>query len=168
MDGTLRRTMLLLVGLCAASAQSQTIQLGDARPADSAARRQSVELQTATATVKAGQPEWVEVRFQVHPGMHINSHTPHDELLIPTLFEAAGEHDVKVLHVEYPTGIPLRLDVGQGETLSTYQGEFALRLQVTAPKGESTLDGTLRYQACDSRSCFPPKVLPVRVAVVGR
>jgi hypothetical protein len=167
MSGMLRGTMLLLVGMCAAGGYAQTIQLGDARPADNPARRQSVELQTATATVKAGQPDWVEVRFQVHPGMHINSHTPHDELLIPTSFEA-GEHDLKVLRVEYPTGVPLRLDVGQGETLSTYQGEFALRLQVTAPKGDSTLDGTLRYQACDSRSCFPPKLLPVRVAVVGR
>ncbi len=167
MSGTLRRTVLLLVGICAASGHAQTIQLGDTRPADSAARRQSVELQTATATVKAGQPDWVEVRFQVHPGMHLNSHTPHDELLIPTSFEA-GEHDLKVMHVEYPAGVPLRLEVGQGETLSTYQGEFALRVQVTAPKGDSTLAGSLRYQACDARSCFPPKLLPVRIAVLGR
>jgi hypothetical protein len=39
-------------------------------------------------------------------------------------------------------------------------------LRVTAPKpGEGTLNGVLRYQACDNAACFPPRTLPVRVAV---
>ncbi len=152
-------------GLAAGAAQE--IQLGD-RPAESAVRRQSVELDTAQVTVTAGRPDWVELRFRVNPGMHINSHAPHDELLVPTSLEAGGASAVKVVNAEYPAGIPLRLDVGQGEMLSTYQGQFAVRVQVVAPKGEAVLEGALRYQACDARSCFPPKSLPVRVSVTAR
>ena len=147
-------------------AKAQEIRLGDTAGA-AAARRQRVELHTDSVAVKAGKPDWIELRFQVDPGMHINSHTPHDELLVATALEA-GAGPVKIIGQEYPAGIPLRLEVGQGEVLSTYQGEFAVRLQVVAPKGDAVLEGVLKYQACDARSCFPPKALPVRVAVVGR
>lgn len=145
---------------------AQEIQIGGLGQGSGGARQQSVELQTASLKVKAGTPDWVELRFQIRPGMHINSHAPHDELLVPTSLETNGA--LKVVGSEYPAGIPLRLEVGAGEVLSTYQGEFAVRLQVVAPKGDGELVGTLRYQACDSRSCFPPRVLPVRVAVVAR
>lgn len=155
--------LMMAPGFCA-----QEIQLGDAGIAAAPARRQHVELETDAVQVKAGKPDWVELRFRVQPGMHVNSHTPHDELLVPTQLELRGADAVKVVGQEYPAGIPLRLEVGGGETLSTYQGEFRVRLQVVAAKGENALDGTLHYQACDARACFPPRSLPVRVAVSAR
>jgi hypothetical protein len=163
------RVMLALVlGVMASSGGRAQIQIGGLGAGESGARKQAVELTTATATVGAEHPDWVELRFRVAPGMHINSHSPHDELLVPTSLDAGGAGAVKVVKAEYPAGIPLRLEIGQGEVLSTYQGEFAVRLQVVAPKGDGLLDGVLRYQACDARSCYPPKTLPVRVAVTGR
>ena len=155
-----------LSAIAAGVGRGQEIRLGDG-PGVAAAGRQRVGLHTDSVAVKAGKPDWVELRFQVDPGLHINSHTPHDELLVPTALEVGGGA-VKVVGQEYPAGIPLRLEVGQGEVLSTYQGEFAVRVQVLAPKGDGMLEGVLRYQACNARSCFPPKSLPVRVAVVGR
>jgi hypothetical protein len=161
------RSCLLTVWLGCLAVQAQQIQLGDAAPV-SGVRRQHVELETAAATVKAGAADWVELRFQVEPGMHINSHTPKDELLVPTALEVSGG-PVRVVKQEYPAGIPLRLDVGAGEVLSTYQGEFRVRLQVlAAAKGDAELEGTLRYQACDAHSCYPPKNLPVHVAVTAK
>ena len=146
----------------------QEIQLGD-RPAEtSPARRQHVQLETDAVQAKAGRPDWVELRFRVNPGLHINSHAPHDELLVPTSLEVEGGGQVKVVGQEYPAGVPLRLDVGAGEVLSTYQGEFRVRLQLVAAKGDAVLEGVLRYQACEARSCFPPKSLPVRVVVAAR
>ena len=146
-------------------AHGQEIQLGDARPAESAAKRQHVTLETDAVTVVAGKPDWVELRFRIDPGLHINSHTPHDELLVPTTLDLQG---VKLVGQEYPAGIPMHLDIGSGETLSTYQGEFRVRLQVVAAKGQGVLGGTLRYQACDARSCFPPKSFPVQVSYTAR
>ena len=54
--------------------------MGDAQPV----HRAHVELLSSAAEVKAGEPQMVELRFRVEDGFHINSHTPKDELLIPT------------------------------------------------------------------------------------
>ena len=41
-------------------------------------------------------------------------------------------------------------------------------LRVEAPRGASTLNGVLRYQACDNASCFPAKTLPSKIAIAAR
>src|SRR5579875_2431902 len=83
----------LSLALClrgVAVGRAQEIQLGTEVPGGSAARRQHVELETQTAQVKAGKPDWVELRFRIDTGLHINSHTPHDELLVATTLEPAA------------------------------------------------------------------------------
>lgn len=117
--------------------------------------------------VAAGKPEIVELRFRVDEGFHVNSHTPKDELLIPTMLKLDNTTGVKVVGVEYPAGSPFKLS-GDGQTLDVYQGEFRVRLRVVVPKGQSTLKGGLRYQACDSASCFPTRTLPVDVPITGK
>lgn len=152
--------------LCSVAA-AQEIQLG-ARPMAARAR---VVLLTDAAEVKAGREQMVELRFRVEPGFHINSHQPKDETLIPTVFQA-DKSGVAVAGVQYPAGVPFQLtlpgDSGRGERLDVYQGEFRVVVRVVAAAGSSTLVGSLRYQACDNASCFPPRVLPVRVLVTGR
>ena len=157
-----------LIGLCVAvlglSAQAQEIRLGDAQPV----HRAHVELLSSAAEVKAGEPQMVELRFRVEDGFHINSHTPKDELLIPTAIRFNTGSVVKVVDEAFPQGSTFRLPVGDGETLDVYQGEFRVEVKVVAPKGSSTLVGVLKYQACDNAVCYPPKTLPVVVAVTGK
>ena len=117
--------------------------------------------------VPAGKPAVVELRFRVEEGFHVNSHTPKDELLIPTVLKLEDAAGVKVVGVEYPKGSAFKLP-GNGEMLDVYQGEFRVRLQVVVPKGQSTLTGGLRYQACDSAACFPPRTLAVDVPITGK
>lgn len=149
----------------ALAAGAQEIQLGDARPA--APKKQHVELLTDSITVAAKKPEDVELRFRVGPGLHINSHAPKDETLIPTVLRVEPG-PIKILGEQYPAGKPFHLNIGAGEDLDTYQGEFRVHLRVDAPTGTSVLAGTLRYQACDNASCFPPRNLPVKVVVSAR
>lgn len=132
-----------------------------------AAHRGHVELVSDSVQVLAGQPQVVELRFRVDDGFHINSHTPNDELLIPTVLKLDAGGGVKVEDEQYPKGETFRLPLGDGETLSVYQGEFRVKVRLTAAKGASTLNGVLHYQACDNASCFPPRTLPVMVAVTG-
>jgi DsbC/DsbD-like thiol-disulfide interchange protein len=142
---------------------AQEIQLGSA----ATPHKVHVELLSDAVAVKAGEPQVVELRFRVQDGFHINSHTPKDELLIPTELQLNAASGVKVAGEQYPKGSTFRLPVGSGETLDVYQGEFRVTVKVVAPKGSSTLVGVLKYQACDNAVCYPPKSLPVVVTVTG-
>jgi hypothetical protein len=142
---------------------AQEIQLGDAP----VAHRSHVEFLSSAAEVKAGEPQVVVLRFRVEDGFHINSHTPKDELLIPTAIRFNTGGEVKIVDEQYPKGSTFRLPVGSGETLDVYQGEFRVSVRVVVPKGPSTLVGVLKYQACDNAVCYPPKTMPVVMAVTG-
>jgi DsbC/DsbD-like thiol-disulfide interchange protein len=144
-------------------AGAQEIQLG----ADSgaAAKKGHVVLLSDALEVEAGKPAVVELRFRVDQGFHVNSHTPASDLSIPTVLKLENASGVKVLGEEYPKGSAFKL---ADDTLDVYQGEFRVRLRVVVPKGQSTLKGGLRYQACDNAACFPPRTLAVNVAVTGK
>jgi len=144
---------------------AQEIQLGEAR---AAAHKGHVTLLSDGVTLSPAKVQTVELRFRVEPGFHINSHTPKDELLIPTELKLDSANSVAVLGEQYPAGTPFRLTVGNGETLDVYQGEFRVTVKLSAAQGASLLTGSLRYQACDNAACFPPKTLPVKVALSGR
>jgi hypothetical protein len=159
---------VLFVALMCCAARAQEIQFGEAR---AAANKGHVVLVSDAIEVEAGKPQVVELRFRVEQGFHINSHTPKDELLIPTVLKLDAASGVKIVSEDYQKGLAFRLSVGSaagsGELLDVYQGEFRVRLRVVAPKGASTLTGLLRYQACDNAACFPPKTLPVTIAVTA-
>ncbi len=145
-------------------ARAQEISLDGPRPA----AKQHLVLLSDAVQVEAGKPQVVELRFRVDPGFHINSHNPHDETLIPTVLKLDAGDGVQAQDATYPAGTAFRLAVGAGQTLDVYQGEFRVLVKVVARKGEWSLTGGLRYQACDSAACFPPRTLPVRVAVEAR
>jgi DsbC/DsbD-like thiol-disulfide interchange protein len=153
-----------LVAVLGLSASAQEIQLGAAP----VAHKGHVELLSDAVDVKAGEPQVVELRFRVQDGFHINSHTPNDELLIGTALQLNPANGVKVVEEQYPKGSTFRLPLGSGATLDVYQGEFRVSVRLVAPKGSSTLTGALKYQACDNAICYPPKTLPVMVAVTAR
>ena len=156
--------------LCALSlpAATQEIHL-DTGPTSKPSQAQRVTLETDSLTVEAGKPNWVELRFRIAPALHINSHLPKDETLVPTSFQAEPSSGLRLLRTEFPAGMPFRLTVGTGEVLSTYQDELHLRLELeVVAKGDLLLNGKLHYQACDNASCFPPRDLPVQLAIHAR
>jgi hypothetical protein len=157
--------LLLTFALAAPMVRAQGISFEDP---SAAAKKPHVVLASDTLVVEAGKAQDVELLFRVDEGYHINSHTPKDELLIPTALTLNAGPGVKVISETYPKGAAFKLEVGDGEVLDVYQGEFRVRLRVVAARGDSTLMGSLRYQACDHAACFPPKTLVVRVAVQGK
>lgn len=156
--------MMMLILVHTGIASPQEIRLGDAR---STAGRGHVEFLSDAIDTSGVQPATVALRFRVDPGFHINSHAPKDELLLPTELKLEPGA-VKIIAEEYTPGVPFRLPVGAGDTLDVYQGEFHVLVRLVAPKGPSTLIGSLHYQACDNAGCFPPRTLPIRVAVTGK
>lgn len=157
----MRGLLLALVALGSTAACAQGI-VGLPAPASA---KGHVSYAPEVTEIAAGKPAVIELSFRVDSGFHVNSHTPSSELLIPTALKLDGVAGVKVLEQEYPKGSPFKVG---GDTLDVYQGEFRVRLRVVAPKGATTVSGTLRYQACDNAACYPPRSLPVSVAITGK
>ncbi len=119
-------------------------------------------------SVAAGKRGVLELHFRVVDGFHVNSHTPKSELLIPTRIELQPATGVKAEAVEYPAGTSYSFSFDPTEKLDVYSGDFTVKLPVVAEAGTHTVDGTLRYQACDHAACYPPKSLPVQVIFTAK
>lgn len=118
--------------------------------------------------VTAGKRSALELNFRVVNGFHVNSHTPKSELLIPTKITLQPAAGVKAEAVEYPMGQSYSLSFDPSEKLDVYSGAFTIKLPVVAEAGMHTVEGTLRYQACDHAACYPPKSLPVQVIFTAK
>ena len=114
-------------------------------------------------TVVANKQATLELRFQIVNGYHVNSHTPKSDFLIPTVVTLQPAAGVKTGELQYPHGMPYSFSFDPGTKLDVYAGSFSVKVPVVAKSGEHTLEGTLRYQACDNASCYPPRTVPVKV-----
>ncbi|MCU1320142.1 MAG: hypothetical protein JWP98_1660 [Edaphobacter sp.] len=119
-------------------------------------------------SVKAGKRGVLELHFRVQDGFHVNSHTPKSELLIPTKLTLQPAAGVKAEALEYPVGTAYSFSFDPSEKLDVYSGAFTVKLPVVAEAGAHTVEGTLRYQACDNAACYPPKSLPVQVIFTAK
>jgi DsbC/DsbD-like thiol-disulfide interchange protein len=114
-------------------------------------------------TVAANKPATVELRFQIVTGYHVNSHTPKSEFLIPTAVTLQPAAGVKAGALQYPHGMPYSFASDPNTKLDVYAGTFTVKLPVVASAGEHSIDGTLKYQACDNASCYPPRSVPLKI-----
>lgn len=120
------------------------------------------------AATQAHSKQDVELRFVIQSGLHINSNTPHSPYLIPTKLTLDQPAGVEISKVEYPQGVDYHFEFSPKDALSVYTGEFGVRVQVHAKPGHYTLHGQLRYQACDDRTCNPPKTLPLTLNLAAK
>jgi DsbC/DsbD-like thiol-disulfide interchange protein len=118
--------------------------------------------------VAAGKRSVLELHFRVIDGFHVNSHTPKSELLIPTQITLQPATGVKAEAVQYPAGTSYSFSFDPTEKLDVYSGAFTVKLPVVADAGTHTVDGTLRYQACDHAACYPPRSLSVQVIFTAK
>jgi DsbC/DsbD-like thiol-disulfide interchange protein len=119
-------------------------------------------------TVPAGKPASVALHFRIAPGLHINSHTPGEEELIPTTFSIPEGSGVRLDGAVYPSGTDFRLPLDPKTKLSVYTGEFTIQARLVAAPGDHLVEAKLRYQACDNSSCMPPKTIIVAIDVIGK
>jgi hypothetical protein len=119
-------------------------------------------------TVPAGKPQMIELHFRINSGLHINSHEPRQKSLIRTELIAAEPSGVNISAVDFPPGSDYAFPLDPQEKLSVYTGDFVLKMHLTAQKGNHLVQAALRYQACDTNTCFPPRNAPVAVDVIGQ
>jgi hypothetical protein len=75
---------------------------------------------------------------------------------------------VKPGDLAYPAGKPYSFSFDPKEKVDVYAGDFTIKLPVVATPGDHTMDGALKYQACDNASCYPPRTLPVKVMFTAK
>jgi hypothetical protein len=119
-------------------------------------------------TVVAGKASPVNLHFRIAAGLHINSHTPSEDSLIPTTFSIPEGTTVKLEGATYPAGVGLTLPADPKTKLSVYTGEFAIQARIVAMPGNHLVEAKLRYQACNQSQCLPPKTIPVAIDVIGK
>jgi cytochrome c biogenesis DsbD-like protein len=119
-------------------------------------------------TVAAGKASDVVLHFRISQGLHINSHTPKDEYLIPTTFSIPDGLGVKLEEASYPAGTEFTLPADPATKLNVYTGEFVIQARIVAEAGNHLVEAKLHFQACDKSVCFPPKTIPVAIDVIGK
>ena len=162
------------LGLCAVVLLAAALLAQGQRPLVEGAGRTGAKMDAVEylfpeqVTVPAGKVSAVALHFRVAPGLHINSHSPKDEFLIPTSFSIPEGQGVRLDGAVYPVGIDVTLPLDPKTRLSVYSGEFVLQARILATAGDHLVEAKLRYQACDNNACMPPKTITVAIDVIAK
>jgi len=107
-----------------------------------------------------------KIPVTVQKGYHVNSNTPSDEYLIPLKLTWKSLGVLEGGQVTYPKPTSEKYEFSE-KPLSVYTGSVDLvvnfKIAANAPAGPGTAVGQLRYQACNDRTCFPPKNIEITV-----
>ncbi len=164
----MRRLLLVLAGVGLIAGAAGSLALRAQMGTDSPKPKGYITYAAEPQVVKAVKASVVELHFHVREGFHVNSHTPKSELLIPTAITLQPATGVKASPLVYPAGTEYSFAFEPKEKLDVYTGTFTIKIPVVAAAGEHTIDATLRYQACDSAACYPPKTLPLQVLFTAK
>ncbi|MBI2837916.1 MAG: hypothetical protein HYX75_06365 [Acidobacteria bacterium] len=109
-----------------------------------------------------------KLTFVVASGFHVQANPPAEDYLIATRLDLQPSEEVTASSPVYPAGKKYRLE-GSTEDLLTYEGTFEIVLPVkatgNAKPGERSLKASLRYQACDARSCLAPTSIQFEIPI---
>lgn len=120
------------------------------------------------AKVAAARGAAVEARIPVtvDPGFHVNSNHPSEDYLIPLKLTWTSLGALEGGAVTYPPPTMEKYEFAD-KALSVFSGAFSLtasfKVAANAQPGPGVASGKLRYQACNSNTCFPPKTADVNV-----
>jgi DsbC/DsbD-like thiol-disulfide interchange protein len=120
----------------------------------------------APAKISGTRNESVQTRIPVtiDAGFHVNSNPAAAENLIPLSVTWSATGPLEGGSVTYPKASKEK--VGD-QTLTVYTGSFDLianfKVSATAAAGPGAVVGKLRYQACNSTTCFIPKTVEIAI-----
>lgn len=117
--------------------------------------------------IHPGETFKVAVAATISPGWHIHAHELVDEFLIPTELTLEGKEKIEIIKYSYPEPRMEKFEYSES-ALQIYDGEVILGALVKADAsielGSHKIKGSLNFQACDSRSCLPPKKIEFEIS----
>ena len=110
----------------------------------------------------------IALLLDIAPGWHINTNPAQPAFLIPTAVSLKSKHGTTVVDVVYPAGHEFQLQ-GFDEPLRVYEKQVLIRATLAVPavaamKTEE-LEFEIRYQACNDRTCEPPKKIKFNASI---
>lgn len=132
-------------------------------------RQLRLSTSASLAAVKTGQRIALTIDVDLKPKMHV--YAPGVVGYIPIDWSIAESPAIKIFPAAYPASKNLHLRV-INETVPVYQGRFQLERDIIIgpdaavkpllnDKGDLTIAGAFRYQACDDRTCYIPQTVPL-------
>jgi suppressor for copper-sensitivity B len=121
-------------------------------------QKASLRLEPASLEAVAGSATAFEAVVAIDGGWHVQANVPTYDYLIPTELTVDLPAGFPAAEVEYPAPILYEFAFAD-EELDVYEGTIRLPVRLTVPAGPATtvsVTATLRYQACDDKSCLPP------------
>src|ERR1700690_4083831 len=119
----------------------------------------SVTMAPALVTIYRGKPGTIDLHFRVGAGFHVNSNTPSEEYLIPTILKLEAPTDIVIGKVTYPPGKDMSFAFAPDQKLNVYSGDFDVSVLIrplsSVLPGKYAVRGELRFQACDNAACYP-------------
>jgi hypothetical protein len=120
--------------------------------------------QPPTVAGKRGAAVDAKIPLLVDPGFHVNSNTPSDETLIPLTVTWKSTGALEGGKVTFPKPTQEKYAALE-KPLSVFTGNFEVvahfKVAANAPAGPGVAVGQVKYQACNSTTCFPPKTVEV-------
>jgi hypothetical protein len=128
---------------------------------------------TSSASLSAvhwGQRLTLLADIQLKPGMHV--YAPGVQGYIPIEFSVKSTAAFETHAPGYPPARSLHIKA-IGETVPVFENRFRVAADITiAPdaqvkpllnaEGDLTVEGALRYQACDAKVCYAPQTIPLK------
>jgi hypothetical protein len=123
------------------------------------ASAQTVSGSIARGVVRRGATTEGTVVLDIPKELHVNSFRPKSEYAIPTTVRITG-NGVRIGRVTYPPGENRKFQFSE-DLINVYEGTVFFWFGVTVPKtykGKTVeVKAVVRYQACTTEVCYPPR-----------
>lgn len=121
-----------------------------------------------SAAVARGGQGVLTVTLAVKSQYHINANHPNDPAYIPTVFTPKPVPGIVFGAVHYPAPKLVKVSYSP-KPLLVYTGLATMTVPFTVTKaaapGTKTLSGSVSFQGCDAKSCYPPVTASVQTPV---
>lgn len=109
------------------------------------------------------------VKVTVQNGYHINANPPSFPYLVATELDIPDTEEIAIDSTYYPPPLVKKFSFAD-EPIRVYEGETQLKVALvamkTAGKGQRSLSGNLRIQACDDQVCYAPGSIAIALPVL--
>ena len=120
------------------------------------------DIYTKADTVK------IALKISIKEKFHINSYKVDDPTLIETAIGSESQ-DFKLINTFFPEDKKLKFEFSENE-INVYENEILAGVSFIPAEnlinGKHELNITFTYQACDDKTCFPPKTLNEKLEIL--